>query len=77
MILATGRDTGLTSYIFVREIQKMEKMKEDPHPFTRVFLKDPKQQHEYFLDVTEDPGELNKRIKHERRIPGEESAANG
>lgn len=64
MILVTGKDTGLTAYIFVKEIEKTEKMKEGPHPFTRVFLKDPKEQHEYFLDVREDPAEINRRIKH-------------
>lgn len=70
MIVATGRDTGMAAYIFVKEIQKTESMRSGPCSFTRVFLKDPKQGHEYFLDVNETAEEIKRRIKEDRHIPG-------
>lgn len=70
MIVVTGKDTGLPAYIFVKEIQKTETMRSGPCSFTRVFLKDPKQGHDYFLDVTESREEISRRIKEERHIPG-------
>ena len=70
MILATGKDTGRTAYIFVREITRTEKMKGSSGPFTRVFLDNPKEGHHYFLDVTESPEEISRRIKEERHYAG-------
>ena len=70
MIVATGRDTGLPAYIFVKHIQKIESMKSGPCSFTRVFMKDPKEDHEYFLDVNETREEISRRIQEDRHIPG-------
>ena len=74
MILATCKETGLPCHIWVADIQKVE-----PHggaaPFTRVYLKDAKQHHEFTLDVTETQVEISRRIKHERLIPGIEVKA--
>lgn len=70
MILTTGKDTGRTAYIFVNEIVKTEKMKSGRESFTRVFLHDRKQNHEYFLDVAESPEEIRRRTKEERHILG-------
>jgi hypothetical protein len=70
MIVVTGKDTGMPAYIFVKEIQEAKSMRDGPCSFTRVFLKDPKQGHDYFLDVTESRDEIGRRIKEERHIPG-------
>lgn len=71
MILVTNGETGMSAYIFVKEIAGTERTRTSP-PLTRVYLKDPKQGHEYFLDVKESPEEIKRRIKEERHIPGEE-----
>lgn len=70
MILATGKDTGRTAYIYVKDIVKAEKMKSGSGSFTRVFLKNEKERHDFFLDVKESPEEISRRIKEERHIPG-------
>ena len=70
MIVVTGKDTGLAAYIFVKELQHMDKMKSGPCTFTRVYLKDSRQNHDYFLDVNESPEEIKRRIKEDRHIPG-------
>ena len=72
MILVTNGETGMPAYIFVKEIAGTERTRANP-PLTRVRLKDPKQGHEYFLDVTESIEEISRRIKEERHIPGEEA----
>lgn len=43
-------------------------------PFTRIWLKDPKQNHEYYVDVLESKAEISDHIKHHRLQPGGESA---
>lgn len=44
-------------------------------PFTRIWLKDPKQHHEYYVDVLESKAEISDHIKHHRLQPGGESNA--
>lgn len=70
MIVVTGKDTGMAAYIIVKEIQDIKIMRDGSCSFTRVFLKDPKQGHDYFLDVKEKPEEIRRIIKEERHIPG-------
>lgn len=70
MIVATGKDTGMPAYIFVKEINRMEVMKSGRVSFTRVFLNDPVAHFNYFMDVTENPEEIKRLIKEERHILG-------
>ena len=73
MILLTSKETGLPAYIWVKELQSMESHG-GSSPFTRIFLQDPKQHHEYTLDVLESKAEISKRIKHNRLQPGGENS---
>lgn len=69
MILVTGRDTGLPAFIDEHELVQIKKMREEKSScpfFSRVFLKNDREHHEYFLDVVEDETEIKRRIKHER-----------
>ena len=68
MILCTSIETGLPAYIWVKEIQNIEKHGAS----SRVFLKNEKLHHDYFLDVTESEKEIQNRIKYERLDPGSE-----
>jgi len=77
MIVATGMDTGLPAYIFVDDIKKIESIKSGPCSFTRVFMKNIKENHDYFLDVNETRDEINKKIKEDRHIPGRGVEQNG
>ena len=77
IVYATGKDTGKAAYIFVKDIVRTESMKEGPCSFTRVFLKEEKQNHEYFLDVLEKRDEIKRRIKEEQHIPGKEKKEEG
>ena len=70
MIVVKGKDTGMAAYIHVKDIVRTEYIKADPCSFTRVFLCDPKQGHDYFLDIMEKPEEIERKIKEERHIPG-------
>ena len=69
MILATCKETGLPCHIWVADIQAIEEHG-GAHPYSRLYLKDEKQHHEFTLDVTQSKTELKRRIKHERLIPG-------
>jgi len=74
MILATCMDTGLPGYIRKSEIVKIETLSEKvrgrPRPFSRIYLEDKKQHHAYFLDVKENPEEIERRFAEERLDPG-------
>lgn len=74
MILLTSKETGLPAYIWIKEIQSMESHG-GSSPYTRIWLKDPKQHHEYHVDVLESKAEISKRIKHDRLQPGGETNA--
>ena len=69
MILVTSKETGLPAYIWVKEIQNIEKHG-GSSPFCRVFLQNEKAHHAYFLDVTESEKDIQKKIKYERLDPG-------
>lgn len=71
IILATGKDTGRAAHVFVKDIRKVEGMGSGSGSFTRIYLQDDRQMHEYFLDVKESPVEIGRRIKEEQIIPGE------
>lgn len=77
MIVVTGKDTGMAAYIFVKELIRTERMKAGPRSFTRVFLKNDRNNYEYFLDVQEKPEEIARRIKEERHIPGDRQKEQG
>ena len=66
MILLTGRDTKLPAFVDEHDVVSIDLMKEKSRPFSRIFVKNDKFQHSYFLDVLEDPKEINRRIKHEK-----------
>ena len=72
MILVTNKETDLPAYIWVKEIQRME-THGGSSPFTRVYLKNEKENHDYFLDVRDKKHEIEKKIRFERLIPGHES----
>ena len=71
MILCTNKETGLPAYIWVHEIVRVESHG-GPVSYSRVFLNDKRQNHDYFLDVLEDRFEISRRIKHERLELGSE-----
>lgn len=76
MILVTCTDTNLPAYIWVSEIDSMQWHKGNAETgkrsYTTVFLHNPKQKHDYELDVLESPTEINRRIKEERLVCGSE-----
>lgn len=75
MILCTNRETNLPAYIWVNEIEQIESH-EGSSPWSRVFLKNRKESHEYFLDVLEDKKKISEKIKNERLTPGKETREN-
>ena len=76
MILATCKETGLPCHIWVADIQAIEEHG-GAHPYSRLYLKDEKQHHEFTLDVLQSKSELKRRIKHERLIPASEVKSRG
>lgn len=72
MILVTSKETGLPAYIWISEIVRVESHK-GSSPYSRVYLKNEKQHHEYTLDVKETDKEISKRMKHERLICGRDN----
>lgn len=69
MILATSKETGLPAYLWIHEIESMEKHG-GSSPFTRIWLKNDKMHHRYYVDVTENEKEIQRRIREERLVPG-------
>lgn len=57
MITVTNRDTCKPAYIDEKLVQHIEEFSDEvcgkSCPYSRVFLKDEKQGHDYFLDVIE------------------------
>lgn len=66
MILLTGVETGLAAHVDDKDIVHIESMRSGRSSFSRIFLKDKKQAHDFYLDVKEDPQEIKRRIKHEQ-----------
>ena len=66
MILLTGRDTSLAALVDDHEIVDIQSMREKGVSFSRVFLKNDKEHHDYFLDVLENEKEIRRRIKYEK-----------
>lgn len=71
MILVTSKETGLPAYIWVKEMQNLERHG-GASPYTRIYLQNDKMLHCYFLDVEEAPDEIKRKIREERLIPGRE-----
>ena len=69
MILVTCKETGLPAYIWCKEITSIESHG-GSSPFTRIWCRNDKLNHEYFLDVKESNTEISRRIKEERLTPG-------
>ena len=57
MITVTNRDTFRSAYLDPKAILHLEELQDEidgrAYPFTRVFVKDEKEGHEYSLDVIE------------------------
>ena len=75
MILLTGVETGLAARVDDKDIVHIESMRSGRSSFSRIFLKDKKQNHDFYLDVKEDLQEIKRRIKHEQLDPGCEARA--
>lgn len=59
MYILTGKDTGLPAYVWANDIVRIEAMKNGgPRPYSRIFLKNEKEHHEFYLDVTETKEEI-------------------
>ena len=73
MITVTGRDTCKPAYIDEALIEKITEHTEDlagrAYPYSRVYIKDPKQHYEYYLDVVESKAKIATLIEEERNRP--------
>ena len=62
MITVTGRDTCKPAYIDEKLIGRIDELSEEidgrAYPFPRVYIIDPKQKHDYFLDVIESANKI-------------------
>ena len=70
MVLLTSRDTGLYAYVDEHDIVSIDTVHAKSCPFSRIYLQNKKENHDFFLDVTEDVKEIKRRIKSERLTPG-------
>ena len=73
MITVTGRDTCKPAYIDEACIEKITEHTEDiagrAYPYSRVYLRDNKQHHEYFLDVVESKAKIATLIEEAKNSP--------
>lgn len=67
MITVTNRDTCKPAYIDADNILYVEELQDEIdgklYPFSRVFLKDEKEEHEYSLDVIESKAKIENLAK--------------
>ena len=55
----------MPAYVWTEEIVRIEAHEHgSPFPYSRVYLKNDKEHHEYFLDVLESNEEIEKNEKH-------------
>lgn len=73
MIVLTGRDTCKPAYVDPNHIVKIQEKTEEidgrAYPFSRIFLKDEKQKHEFFLDVVESKARIRKLVTDAENKP--------
>ena len=76
MITVTNRDTCRAAYIDEKNIVKMSEHSEEVSgvacPYTRVYVKDEKQKHDYFLDVVDSKRKIQKLIEEAKKHPVKE-----
>ena len=67
MITVTNRDTCKPAYIDEKLVKHIEEFSEETggrvYPYSRVFLVDEKQKHDYFLDVVESKQKIETMIQ--------------
>lgn len=67
MITVINRDTCKPAYIDNEIITKIEEHSEEidgrSYPYSRVFMKEAQQKHDYFLDVVESLNKINQLIE--------------
>lgn len=67
MITVTSRDTCRAAYVDEKCVVKVTEHSEDidgrAYPWSRIFINDPKQKHEYFLDVVESKKKIQQLVK--------------
>ena len=67
MITVTGRDTCRAAYVDEKFVTKITEHSEDidgrAYPWSRIFISDPKQNHEYSIDVVESKKKIQQMIK--------------
>lgn len=59
MYLVRGKETGLPAYLDTDLIVDMKKCRDGSSPYFRVYLKNEKEHHEYFLDILATEEEIN------------------
>lgn len=76
MILLTARDTGLAAHVDEQDITLVDPMGPRARPYSRIYLQNKKENHDFYLDVNESPTEVSRRIRHEKLDLGCEARAN-
>lgn len=69
MITVTNRDTLKAAYVDPKNIQHIESLQDEikgrAYPFSRIFIKDEKENHDYFLDVIDSKDKIDRLIKEQ------------
>lgn len=72
MITVTSRDTCRAAYIdenLIEDIKELSEIIDDrSYPFSRVHIIDPKQKHDFYLDVTESKKKIKKLIDERKEL---------
>lgn len=76
MILLTGRDTGRAALVDERDITYVDTISAKPHPFSRIYLRNVKENHDFSLDVEESSEEISRKIRYEKLDLGCEAREN-
>jgi len=70
MITLTGFDTNRPAYIpedYIDRIEeKNQRLQERDYPYSRIYIRDSKQAHDYFIDVVESKKYINKLVKQKQ-----------
>lgn len=70
MIKLLARDTCKTAYIPDEFIENMEEFVEETperaYPYTRIYIKNPNDGYEYFIDVVESANKINRLIEEQK-----------
>lgn len=74
MILLTAKETGLGALVDDHDIVAVDTLP-GRRPYSRIYIKNQKENHDFFLDVLEDSKEIKRRIKYEKLDLGCEARA--